>query len=292
MKAHVETITPEQATRLLEESKTINRKFNIWNKKALINAMQSGEFRCTGQPIILDEEDDIVDGHHRLIACAESGVTIQTLVVRGAQSSNFHLIDIGARRSMGNILQINGNKNACLLSAVINLVYVYALGKQPAGSERMSPDRILAFVNNNAMVEVAVRYSDTKKRSIMPKSATGALAFLASMACRKDGHSEELSPFVVEFLDSVHLGQNLGPKTPEYFLNRCLVNIVMSKKRTPTIATYEAMIRAWNAKIEGREYGTGIKILNSLPLVSGPAGKKVPRVEALSLFSLNGGHES
>jgi hypothetical protein len=69
----------------------------------LADDMLHGRFRLTGQPIIFNERGVLVDGHHRLTALAQSGVTCEMLVVRGTSVEAFEAIDRGRRRSSADV---------------------------------------------------------------------------------------------------------------------------------------------------------------------------------------------
>lgn len=73
----VEKITPEIAK--IYYSRVINRQA----VKTYIAQMKTGRWVLNGETICFDSNGVLRDGHHRLLAIIESGVTIEVLVVRG-----------------------------------------------------------------------------------------------------------------------------------------------------------------------------------------------------------------
>ena len=64
-------IYPEDAERLYGKSKG-NRTINRSRVTEYANLMASGKWELNGESIILDENGDVSDGHHRLLACIKA----------------------------------------------------------------------------------------------------------------------------------------------------------------------------------------------------------------------------
>jgi hypothetical protein len=130
IKSSVERITPEIATRLIEDSKDIrNRNVSDGHVKWLAEQMKTGKWVLNGEAIILDDEGQIVDGQHRLWAVIESGTTIESLVTRGVDRKGFATIDTGNARTAANVLNIVGKKDANALGAALSLIHRHEVGR-------------------------------------------------------------------------------------------------------------------------------------------------------------------
>lgn len=92
-------ITPELAYLALRYSVS-NRPFKDDLRRYGVD-MLSGDWRATGQPILFNE-NGLIDGHNRLMACLLSDAPFETFVVVSAkaQSNDFAYIDIGRGRSI------------------------------------------------------------------------------------------------------------------------------------------------------------------------------------------------
>ncbi|MBF9641231.1 hypothetical protein IAI27_11125, partial [Streptococcus pseudopneumoniae] len=77
------TITSAEAKAMLARSKTKNRKFKPSLVKQLAADMQLGRWKFNGESVIISKEGDVLDGHHRLTARAESDCPFETIVVTG-----------------------------------------------------------------------------------------------------------------------------------------------------------------------------------------------------------------
>ena len=101
----IETITPEYAKHLLASSAG-NRNISQAHVNWLKNLMLSGQFKLTHQGIAIDKNNALVDGHHRLTACIQSGVPIQLSVTYGVDDI-YHYLDQGKNRNLSDLLNIN-----------------------------------------------------------------------------------------------------------------------------------------------------------------------------------------
>jgi|PlaIllAssembly_1097288.scaffolds.fasta_scaffold00483_2 hypothetical protein len=77
------SLTPEDAALLLENFRNpSNRNIRARAVQRLVRYLQSGEYRPWGAPIVVDASRGcIVDGHHRLEACIESGVPLDYVLI-------------------------------------------------------------------------------------------------------------------------------------------------------------------------------------------------------------------
>jgi hypothetical protein len=82
--------------------------------------MVEGRWRFNGAPIVIDADGALIDGQHRLEALAATDVKLPFLVVVGVDPVVFETIDDGAKRSVADVLGIEGRKNTALLASVAN----------------------------------------------------------------------------------------------------------------------------------------------------------------------------
>ena len=96
----VSEITPELAAQLLALSRG-NRTMRKWHVDELAEAMSRGEWRpVTDQGIGFDVEGHLYNGHHRLTAVVQSGVTIGSLVILGVPKNVYEITDDVMRRKL------------------------------------------------------------------------------------------------------------------------------------------------------------------------------------------------
>ena len=93
----VEKITPEIA-KIYYSRSTGNRVINRQAVKTYIAQMKTGRWVLNGETICFDSNGVLRDGHHRLLATIESGVTIEVLVVRGVDPAAFLMLYKGCTK--------------------------------------------------------------------------------------------------------------------------------------------------------------------------------------------------
>lgn len=97
------SIYPQMAQMMLNTS-TGNRKVRGIHVKRLAEAMLRGEWRVTSQGIGFDVTGALRDGHHRLHAIVQSGVTVELPIVLGMPMSAYQVTDTGLRRTYADLL--------------------------------------------------------------------------------------------------------------------------------------------------------------------------------------------
>lgn len=136
MKTRIEIVTPEKARIYLAKNKK-NRalKPKIVNNYA--NQMLRGQWQLTGQGISFNENGELIDGQHRLMAVIKSNTNIETLIIEDVSENSFSVYDTGKLRSPGDIFGISGITNANNKAAGIASYFTF---KNNTGSERRIRD--------------------------------------------------------------------------------------------------------------------------------------------------------
>lgn len=107
------TVTPDMARDWLHMNAR-NRALRRPLVRQLEQAILRGEWKCTHQPIAIDTAGVLLDGQHRLTAILGSGVPCECLVAFDAERETFDCIDIGAKRSLGDVLNLPSDQASCL----------------------------------------------------------------------------------------------------------------------------------------------------------------------------------
>lgn len=143
--AMVMMINPELASELLAQSAG-NRRTRKWYVEHLAGVMRRGEWRVTSQGIGIDIFGHLRDGHHRLMACIQSGVTIKSIVVMGLRVDAYQVIDIGMKRNLGDLLGTD-EKLAQIYSYVGSLFF---------GGKAGTVDQLRPIIYESGLHEAAV----------------------------------------------------------------------------------------------------------------------------------------
>jgi len=122
METKVETISPATAREWLLLNKS-NRPVTRLRVLRLIDAINKGQYKLTGEAIKFNGNGDLIDGQHRLLAVVESNKSVQCLVIRGLDSDIFKVIDSGKPRTAADVLAIEGYTNVNSLASAAKHLY-------------------------------------------------------------------------------------------------------------------------------------------------------------------------
>ena len=129
MKTEVEIITPALAKQYLAKNKN-NRAIKERTLSMLVRAIKDGSFALTHQGIAFDEEGNLIDGQHRLMACVIADIPIKVLVSREVKTDAVQFVDIGVKRDFADVIKMTGRyedspalRNKGTSAAMKQLVY-------------------------------------------------------------------------------------------------------------------------------------------------------------------------
>lgn len=204
----VEKITPEMAKKYYAKSRG-NRAINRQTVRKYIAQMKAGLWILNGETICFDADDVLRDGHHRLLAIIESGVTIEVLVVRGVDPKAWHTYDQGKSRSGGDIFQIDGVANAFAAKAIVAKCEALKEkkilhGKNAAQHTTITNIEMLELYRDNEelfknALSMYYKYKEDFRQLLAPAYIGGVAAFLMLYkGCTKE--------YVAKFWDDFALG--------------------------------------------------------------------------------------
>ena len=234
-----EEITPQYALELVKH-KHVRRNIKANKVEQFRRDMLAGIFKVNGDTIRIGPDGALLDGHHRLTACAQSGVPFIALVVRGAV--DLSTIDTGTRRSLSDTLKLMGFNNTALLAAVLGLVWNYKRGLLGQGSAleniRPSTQEALGILDRHPEIVDSVRFG--KK-----DAAIGCVTYICWLhwLCRSDTVES-----VEKFLADLTTGAGCESGNPAYVLRERLIKDKddRSRKLQPR-SKLAMMVKAWNS---------------------------------------------
>lgn len=230
-------VTPDYARELLHLYNTANRGIRRGGLKRLIDEMKAGRWKFNGSPIRFAKDGTMLDGQHTLLACAESGVIIECVFMKGLDRDVFDTIDVGTKRTCGDTLYVAGEKNPSILAAALGWVHRYMTNSVPA-NEVISSTKIEEVLLQHAGIRESLQLVGGLKVKIMPLSILVALHYLFA---RKDALLAEA------FIDAVISGANLAPGDPVYMLRERLLSNMISNRKVRAAYLMALAIKAWNA---------------------------------------------
>lgn len=218
-----ERITPKLADEWLSEhferiatSKYRQRKLYKSVAARYANDMRNGLWQETPEPIIFDENGDLADGQHRLMAIKDSGVTLEMTVTRGWKPQVINAINKGRSRSVADSLSLAGTKSAMVTAASVSgAVRVCYRGLTPGVSfaacsylldevgMRPHIEKVLAVLNHHNVKPVGRTIGPLVfYRMTRPKKADEFLEQYASLTATKGSGAQLYSKYMRSSNDS------------------------------------------------------------------------------------------
>lgn len=118
-------VTPELAASWLQ-CNTNNRPLQAFTVGRYAAEMSAKTWRHpTGEALIFDKNNIIQQGQHRLHAVIKSGQTIRFWVMFNADPDDFEVIDSGVKRTIANVLQMQGGKYATTSATTSRLLCMW-----------------------------------------------------------------------------------------------------------------------------------------------------------------------
>jgi hypothetical protein len=135
LSTEVVVVTPTIAKAWLDMN-TRNRKPSSVIVGAYARDMKAGRWMLTADPIRFDTKGNLIDGQHRLLACIQSESHFPSLVAYGLPAEAQDFIDCGKRRSVADMLSLNGHHNTLILTSLLR--WLVALKKGLPSSRTVS----------------------------------------------------------------------------------------------------------------------------------------------------------
>lgn len=273
--ASIETITPQQAKEYLEHNRC-NRKISFTRVKELARKIKEGKYVMPPDAIAFDKTGRLFNGQHRLTACVEAGIAIQSIVYRNADESVFMVTDIGMKKSGGQALNTIGYSNSTNLAALARIVYVIETTPDHVhwwnNSDHVDPTDIIDTIKAYPELQEYITFACTATKSTRanklnaPATGVGAAIHIAAKA----GHREDIEHLITTTTEAVGLQDG----DPELAIMKAFSRDIIKKQGSNTLMrtaiTCALLLKALNAKIQGR----------SIQIVRWNAHEQFPTVES------------
>lgn len=237
--AEIETIDSVLAKAYLKLIK-INRRIIRNHVVGLVHDMKAGKWVFNGDPIRFDEDGYLTDGQHRLTALIEAGVTLDFLVVRKLSKKAFETIDIGRKRSMPDMLAIEGHKHVHDLASALSYLTRYLRYRNIASHEKITiAEKFQALADHPEIKSLVLAYG-TQRYPL--KASPGILAATHYLFRQRDPELADT------YMGQVTLGENLKEGDAAYTVRRWIIRNHTGKtnSRIGEIVG-NVIIRGWNA---------------------------------------------
>lgn len=250
VRVYVAMINGDDAKNLLDHN-IHNRKPKPMTIDLISKALLLGEWDFNGEPIKFDWNGVLLDGQNRLHAIAAAGVAVPVLIVEGLRPEAQITMDRGAKRSLGDILELQKEKSSTNLAATLTLIHVTERGgnrNQPAN--RPTDGQALRLLGEHPEIRNAVKHGH-RVRNKIPLSVTiiSTCWYYFSKLDEEDTR---------DFWNAVATGYHLPTNNEEekepravridtgpYLLRRYL-NAEKGRREVPQFVKHAIVIKAWN----------------------------------------------
>jgi len=180
-------ITPEEA-RFFLTNNTRNRNLNKRVLERYENDMAEGRwvYNPIDSAIAFDKDMVLLNGQHRLTACARAGVPFEVDVIYNVDPELMRKTDIGVTRTCGNILQLEGVANANNLAAIAGWLLIYenyGITRGTGGNQRPSKAEVVDRVLADSKLPVCfAAVAALKHRAFVSNTLVGFCYYLFSAA--------------------------------------------------------------------------------------------------------------
>jgi hypothetical protein len=194
-------ITPALAEKWINNNFR-NRPLRDDTVKAYARDMINGVWIPTHQGLAFNDEDELIDGQHRLHAIVLSGVTVQTMVtfglpsqIAGKEMTTMDAVDRGATRSVGDQLVIqHGFKNGSMTASICSAIASICAGER---TRRLSVGQTLDVFR---ACEAPITWVIAHRSKEIGVRSTGVMAAFAFAIATEDCSPERIGSSPVCFM--------------------------------------------------------------------------------------------
>lgn len=241
--AEVVTITPQHATTWLRCNQN-NRPVRRTHVAFLASEIASGNWQINGQAIVISDDEQVLDGQHRLLATIESGISIQSLVVYGISPAAFKTIDTGAVRTGADALFLHfpDLTHSTVKSVSTAVQWCVRLENDSLPSQRkrkVSNTDTIAYVQAHpSLVQCAATLQSYPKEARPMSLGSGTALF--------ELFQRKAPPLAEEFLQRLYTGEGIARTDAEWHLRQAFIRDAQRNTRLPTSVKMKMVIKGWN----------------------------------------------
>lgn len=244
-------VTPELARFILAEYNVSNRPIRTHKVSEFCDEMNVDRWVNTRVPLIFSEDNQLIDGQHRLRAVAQFGAPVRMDMVFRADAKAFAFVDRGSKRHASDILAIDGIPNSKTVAAAIQWIEQYDRGDLNTTTRkkiRLKPDQVLEKYHELPRLQESVDPGRAvAKTRLAPSSIATAMHYICAQQSRTAADE-----FFSRVADGVALS---GNDDPAFKLRTSLIinlgRVGDAKLHPVRMAAY--FIKAWNAYRKGEE---------------------------------------
>lgn len=247
-------LTPDFARRLLERMPH-NRPLRRGRVSLMADDIRNGRYIFNPNPIVIDDDGQLIDGQHRCHGVIEADRPIPVIVMTGFPHETMDVIDTGRARTVGDILQLEDiqiaqrNIAAAGVKAVIQHARFPNVVWSGPGSYVSQQEVLLALKSDPAhWSDLAQRAHSISAAPGVPPRRIGGWITGASMTAALHIISESSSSLdlLPDFEKGLRTGEMLRPGDPRLILRSATNHQQWGGHQSSLLA----IIVAWNKYVQ------------------------------------------
>jgi hypothetical protein len=239
--AEVIRITPTDAAAWLRCNRN-NRPVRKRHVEFLASEIIAGNWQVNGQAIVIAEDEQILDGQHRLLAIIEAGQSIQSLVVYGITPEAFKTIDTGAVRTGADALCLHFHDTPPNMIKAVAAAVQWCIRLENHSLHyrtHTSNTDVIAYVKAHMRLLQCAETLSGYPRTARPLPWSTCTA-LYEMFSRK--HEAMADKFMQRFCT----GEEIVRTDPEYILRGAFIRDAERVAKFPLATRVHMVIKGWN----------------------------------------------
>lgn len=258
--AVIATISPELAEHVLNKNDD-NRPTVSNNVIKIANDIESGLWALNGETIIVSEEGLLNDGQHRMQAVILTGMSIETVLFFGAPRKSRFTVDMGAARTCGHLLAMDGITDSNQKAAAGKLLLIWSRGAYTnADHIAGTKQEVRAFFEENR-INIEKAYEAVANRPF--SKAAGQTMMMAGHVILHQVNPAACGVFFEKLIDGADLQKGSAIlQARNHFAT-------ISEKRLNSWEKLELLLRYWNAWRRGRVLNRNISVAREWPKIEG-----------------------
>jgi hypothetical protein len=244
IRAVVAEITPEVAEDLLTRN-VRNRKLKEATIRQWVRDIQAGNWEMNGEAIKFATDGSLLDGQNRLTAVVRAETPIHSVVIYGLPNKAQDTMDQGVKRTVADVLSLNGYANSTVLASTVALLARYESGEARKDRHVLTSPEAEDYILNHPSVTQAAHAAAVYRKGIpeMLAPVIGASYYLFS----------EIDPAAAtEFFESMANSQTEGRGDPRATLLALLRRSRSQNQIWDRLDQLNLVIRAWNVWRQGK----------------------------------------
>ena len=246
--AELMVITPAMAADLLR-NRPANRPVSKARVRELVEDLRSGRWTTNGESIIVDQDLELIDGQHRLLAVQESGIAITAMVVVGVDPAVMPTIDQGRARSGADALAASSVPRARDVAAVARWLWRVEHEHMRVQAVPLRNPELPTFVTAHPGLHAVLGWGSALQ-PILPASCGAAFYYLFS---RRD------AALAKEYYLALKSGEGLTAGHPALAVrNRALQERVKAVRHMVAVSRAALLVLGWNCLRAGKTCPQGL----------------------------------